>query len=120
MGLTRSSLNAKKSNTMNALEVFQRFIDAWNRHDADAVNALYAEGATYHSLRFDHPLKGQVLADYHKSVLTAFPDLRVDVISSGDIGGGLGCQPTDVTRHPHRSVYGRYPAYRSHSRLSAG
>jgi steroid delta-isomerase-like uncharacterized protein len=74
---------------MNALEVFQRFIDAWNRHDADAVNALYAEGATYHSLRFDHPLKGQVLADYHKSVLTAFPDLRVDVISSGDIGGGL-------------------------------
>jgi ketosteroid isomerase-like protein len=38
---------------MNALEVIQRFIDAFNRHDADAVNALYAEGATYHSPRFD-------------------------------------------------------------------
>jgi len=25
---------------MNALEVIQRFIDAFNRHDADAVNAL--------------------------------------------------------------------------------
>ena len=74
---------------MNALEVIQHFIDAFNRHDADAVNALYAEGATYHSPRFDHPVKGQVIADFNKSVLTAYPDLRFEVISSGDIGGGL-------------------------------
>ena len=74
---------------MNALEVIQRFIDAWNRHDVDAVNALYAEGAIYHSPRFDHPLKGKALADFNKSVLTAYPDLRFDMISSGDIGGGL-------------------------------
>jgi len=75
--------------TMNALEVIQRFIDAWNRHDVDAVNALYAEGAIYHSPRFDHPLKGKALADFNKSVLTAYPDLRFEMISSGDIGGGL-------------------------------
>ena len=74
---------------MNALEVIQHFIDAFNRHDADAVNALYAEGATYHSPRFDHPVKGQAIADFNKSVLTAYPDLRFEVISSGDIGGGL-------------------------------
>ena len=74
---------------MNALEVTQRQIDAWNRHDADAVIAGYAEGATYHTPRFDHPLKGQALADFIKSVLKLFPDLRFEVISSGDIGGGL-------------------------------
>ena len=74
---------------MNALEVIQHFIDAFNRHDADAVNALYAEGATYHTPRFDHPVKGQAIADFNKSVLTAYPDLRFEVISSGDIGGGL-------------------------------
>ena len=74
---------------MNALEVTQRQIDAWNRHDADAVIALYAEGATYHTPRFDHPLKGKALADFIKSVLTAFPDLRFEVISRGDTGGGL-------------------------------
>jgi hypothetical protein len=34
---------------MNALEVAQRSIDAWNRHDADALVALYAEGGTYHN-----------------------------------------------------------------------
>ena len=75
---------------MNALEVIQRFIDAFNRHDADAVNALYAEGVTYYNPRFDHPLKEKALADFNKSVLTAYPDLRFEMISSGDIGGGLG------------------------------
>jgi steroid delta-isomerase-like uncharacterized protein len=74
---------------MNALEVSQRQIDAWNRHDADAVIAGYAEGGTYHTPRFDHPLKGKALADFIKSVLLAFPDVRFEVISRGDIGGGL-------------------------------
>jgi steroid delta-isomerase-like uncharacterized protein len=74
---------------MNPIEVSQRAIDAWNRHDADAVIALYAEGATYHTPRFDHPLTGQAITDFFKSVLTAFPDLRFEVISREDTGGGL-------------------------------
>ncbi|HYZ72177.1 MAG TPA: ester cyclase [Chthoniobacterales bacterium] len=74
---------------MNALEVTQRQVDAWNGHDADVLFAVYAEGASYHSPRFDHPLTGKALADFLKSVLTAFPDLRLEVISSGDTGGGL-------------------------------
>jgi hypothetical protein len=36
---------------MNALEVSQRAIDAWNRHDADAILALYAGGGTYSAPR---------------------------------------------------------------------
>jgi steroid delta-isomerase-like uncharacterized protein len=74
---------------MNALEVTQRQFDAYNRHDTEALFALYAEGATYHSPRFDHPLKGQALADFFKKLFTAYPDLRLEVISSGDTGGGL-------------------------------
>ena len=74
---------------MNALEVSQRLFDAWNRHDADAAFALYAEGATYHNPRFDHPLKGKAIGDWVKTVLTAYPDLRFEVISRGDTGGGL-------------------------------
>ena len=74
---------------MNAVEVSKRSIDAWNRHDADAVFAQYTEEATYHTPRFDHPLKGKALADFIKSVLTAFPDFRLEVISNGDTGGGL-------------------------------
>jgi steroid delta-isomerase-like uncharacterized protein len=74
---------------MNALEVSERAIDAWNSHDADALVALYAEDATYHTPRFDHPLKGQAVGDFLKSVLKAYPDVRFEVISRGDIGGGL-------------------------------
>jgi hypothetical protein len=102
---------------MNALEVSERAIDAWNRHDADALIAQYAEDATYHSPRFDHPLKGQAVADWLKSVLKAYPDVRFDVISRGDIGGGL-IATQGVTRHPYRYVYGRHPSYRSDRRLS--
>jgi SnoaL-like domain len=74
---------------MNAVEVSQRAIDAWNMHDADAIVGLYAEGATYHTPRFDHPLKGQTHADFAKSVWTAFPDMSLEIISCGDTGGGL-------------------------------
>jgi len=74
---------------MNALEVTRRQLDAYNAHDPDALFALYAEGATYHSPRFDHPLKGKALADFFKSLFKAFPDLRLEVISRGDAGEGL-------------------------------
>ena len=74
---------------MNAVEVSKRSIDAWNRHDADAVVAAYTEGATYHTPRRGHPLKEQALADFIKSVLKAYPELQFEVISRGDIGGGL-------------------------------
>ena len=74
---------------MNALDVTQRQLDAYNAHDPDALIALYTEEATYHSPRFDHPLKGQALADFFKSLFRSFPDLRLEVTSKGDTGGGL-------------------------------
>jgi steroid delta-isomerase-like uncharacterized protein len=74
---------------VNALEVSKRVIDAWNRHDADALAALYAEEATYHNPRMDNPLKGQAIVNFAKSVWTAYPDASLEIISRGDIGKGL-------------------------------
>jgi len=74
---------------MNALEVSKRAIDAWNRHDADALNALYAEEATYHTPRRDHPVTGKAIADFAKSVWEVYPDASLEVITRGDTGGGL-------------------------------
>jgi steroid delta-isomerase-like uncharacterized protein len=74
---------------MKPLEVSQLSLDAWNRHDPDAIAALYAEGGTYHTPRLGHVLKGQAVADWAKSVFTAYPDMRLEVISRGDTGGGL-------------------------------
>jgi steroid delta-isomerase-like uncharacterized protein len=74
---------------MNALEVAQRSFDAWNRHDADAILALYAEGGTYSAPRAGRPLAGQAIAGYAKKVFTAYPDASLEIISIGDTGGGL-------------------------------
>jgi hypothetical protein len=73
---------------MNALEVAQFSIEAWNRHDADSLVAQYAEGEPT-TPRMDHPLTGQAIADFTKSVWTAFPDMSLEIISCGDTGGGL-------------------------------
>jgi steroid delta-isomerase-like uncharacterized protein len=74
---------------MNALEVSKRAIDAWNRHDADALVALYAEGGTYHTPRMGNPLTGKAIGDFLKKVWTAYPDASLEIISRGDTGGGL-------------------------------
>jgi steroid delta-isomerase-like uncharacterized protein len=74
---------------MNALEVSKRFTDAWNRHDADALVALFAEGGTYHNPRIDHALTGKAIADFAKSVWAAYPDMSLEIVSRGDTGGGL-------------------------------
>jgi nuclear transport factor 2 (NTF2) superfamily protein len=43
---------------MNAIEVARRYLDAWNRHDADTIAAAFAEGSTYHNPNMDQPLSG--------------------------------------------------------------
>ena len=74
---------------MNALEVSQASFDAWNRHDADAILALYADGGTYSAPRAGKELTGQAIANYVKALSTAYPDFSLETISSGDTGSGL-------------------------------
>src|SRR5262245_57846356 len=81
--------NTCRNKTMNAPEVSQRSIDTWNKHDADALVAVYAEGGTYHNPRFNHPLTGQAIGDFAKSVWAAYLDMSLEIISRGDTGGGL-------------------------------
>ena len=74
---------------MNPIEVFQRSMDAWNRHDADAVLAAYAEGATYSHPRPGENLSREAMGNFVKAVWAAYPDARLEIISTGDTGGGL-------------------------------
>ena len=74
---------------MNAIEVAQRYIDAWNRHDADAIVASFAEGGTYNNPDAGQGLTGEAIADFAKWVFAAFPDVSFEIVSIGDTGGGL-------------------------------
>ena len=74
---------------MNALEVSQASFDAWNRHDADAILALYADGGTYSAPRAGKELTGEAIANFAKALFKAYPDASFEIISIGDTGGGL-------------------------------
>jgi steroid delta-isomerase-like uncharacterized protein len=75
--------------TMNAIEVVKRYVDAWNRHDADAIVALFVEGGTYSNPVAGQGLTGQAIAGFAKGVFTAYPDVSFEIVSIGDTGGGL-------------------------------
>lgn len=49
---------------MNALEVAKQSFDAWNRHDANAILALYADGGTYSASRAGKELTGKAIANF--------------------------------------------------------
>ena len=74
---------------MNAIEVVKRYFDTWNRHDADAIVALFAVGGTYSNPIAGQGLTGQAIAGFAKGLFTAFPDASFEIVSIGDTGGGL-------------------------------
>ena len=74
---------------MNAIEVVKRYAEAWHRHDADAIVALFVEGGTYSNPDVGQGLTGQAIADFAKVLFAAFPDMSLEIVSIGDTGGGL-------------------------------
>ena len=74
---------------MNAIKVVKRYSEAWNRHHADAIVALFVGGGTYSNPVAGQGLTGQAIADFAKWVFAAFPDASFEIVSIGDTGGGL-------------------------------
>jgi steroid delta-isomerase-like uncharacterized protein len=74
---------------MNAIEVAQRFFNAWDTREADAILAAFAKGGTYQNPDTGQALIGQAIATFAKGVWAAFPDFSTELISIGESGGGL-------------------------------
>jgi steroid delta-isomerase-like uncharacterized protein len=64
-----------------AVEVFQCYTDAWNRHDADGIVATFAGGGIYTDPATAGPLAGAAIAAYAQSLWGAFPDLSFETLS---------------------------------------
>jgi hypothetical protein len=62
---------------MDATKITQQNNAAWNRHDADAVLAAYAEGGTYSNPRGGEGLTGEAIRNYVKAVWLAYPAARL-------------------------------------------
>ena len=64
-----------------AVEVFQHYTDAWNRHDADGIVATFAESGIYTDPTTAGSLAGASIAAYAQSLWDAFPDLSFETVS---------------------------------------
>ncbi|MBE7554249.1 MAG: ester cyclase [Anaerolineales bacterium] len=74
---------------MQAIDVAQRYFDAWQRHDGAAIVATFAEGGTYNDPATGQPLSGPAIAGYAGGLWAAFPDLSFDIISVAPAGDGM-------------------------------
>ena len=66
---------------MNAIEVVKRHADAWHRHDADAIVALFVEGGTYGNPDVARPYRPSHRG-LRQRVFSTFPDLSLEIVAS--------------------------------------
>src|SRR3569833_772723 len=63
------------------LQVFERYADAWYRHDASGIVAAFADGGTYTDPASSGPLTGVAIGTYAESLWNSFPDLSFEIVS---------------------------------------
>ena len=73
---------------MNNLNIAQQYFDAWNKHDAQAIIAIFTDNGTYQD-----PVVGlisiQAIDGYTKGLWEAFPDLSFTIITKAEAGNGM-------------------------------
>jgi|SRR5271154_3579612 len=63
------------------LHVAQRYFDAWNRHDAAGIVAIFAEGGTYADPATAGPLSGESIGVYVRGLCPSNSDLHPSAFS---------------------------------------
>jgi steroid delta-isomerase-like uncharacterized protein len=67
---------------MTIPKVVQDYFDAWNRRDAEAIVATFADGGTYRDPSAPYGLRELAIGSYAKGLWAAFPDLSFEIISA--------------------------------------
>lgn len=74
---------------MEPEEVAQKYFNAWNDRDGDAIVATFAEGGTYSDPAVPARLTGEAIGAYAKGLWAAFPDLSFEMVSVAKGESGL-------------------------------
>jgi steroid delta-isomerase-like uncharacterized protein len=74
---------------MNALDIAQRYFDAWNRRDAPGIVAMFAEGGTYTDPTSGGTLTGNAIGEYASQLWAGFPDLSFELASVAQTGSDI-------------------------------
>ena len=68
---------------MDASAVAERYFEAWNRRDPEAIAAVFAEGGTYTDPNVPDGIGAEATAQYAGGLFAGFPDLAFEIESSG-------------------------------------
>ena len=61
-------------------ELVERLVEAWNRHDPDAVAGCYAHDAVSRDITLEEPLHGrEAIRNAAAMYMRAFPDIRFEI-----------------------------------------
>lgn len=83
--------------TFDSAALLERYAQAKNRHDVDAMRALTHEECRYEEIGTGRTLTGkQELERYHRKLFTALPDYHADLGSAGSVSGLAGSDDTAV------------------------
>ncbi len=74
---------------MGSMETVQRYVEAWNRHDAEALVATLHDDGTYSDPGTKQPVGREALGAYARGLWAAFPDLAFEVVRLGELGDGV-------------------------------
>ena len=74
------------------LATVQQKFTAFNRHDAEAIERLYAPDATLHSPDYPNLSGSRPIADTYRKVFAMIPDARDDIASLERVGNHVYAQ----------------------------
>lgn len=78
---------------MPARIIIDNYFDAFNKHDPEAVAALFARGGTYIDSAVSSGVKGKALTEYLRGHYAAFPDARYRLVQTiANRNGLMACE----------------------------
>jgi len=90
---------------------FERYVEAWNDHDPDAVVEQFAPGGTYVDSSLDEPLERAEIADFVADAVAGFPDVRFEErrVATVDEGDELVLVTEWTMRGTHKGPFEGIP-----------
>ena len=88
-------------------DAVKAYFDAWDSHDTDAILSSLTPDGTYSDPVGGENLSGQDYADYATSLFTAFPDLKLELISNTVASNGTVAAPW-LLFGTHKGTVGDY------------
>jgi predicted ester cyclase len=80
---------ATSPDTTSLMAVSSAFLQAWNRGDADALVALFDDRGKFTTPATNGQLSVPKMRLYVKSMMTAVPDMKIEILNEGPISATL-------------------------------